>query len=175
MPGHIAGLADVDVLGPLLDQSSPEGHPALAIPEVGDDALEVLEGHDPTTVDEVVLLIALRIIDAAEVARVDGIDREEDRLAPHPIPLEKIADPRGESVELSEVAQVIVSECVPAIPLPSKARTDSGEAPLTMLTNFQYRLLVRIAPRPPDNLSGSAYDKKSEIRVLLGDSLITRL
>jgi len=44
-----------------------------------------------------------------------------------------------------------------------------------MLTNFQYRLLVRIAPRPPDNLSGSAYDKKSEIRVLLGDSLITRL
>src|SRR5262245_65979459 len=74
-----------------------------ARPEVGDDALEVLEGHDPSPIDEVVLLIALRAVDTAEIARVDGLDREEDRLAPDSVPLEEIADTGGDSVEVFQI------------------------------------------------------------------------
>ena len=44
-----------------------------------------------------------------------------------------------------------------------------------MLTNLQYRLLLRVAPRLRNELSGSAYQDKSKIRVLLGDSLIAKL
>jgi SAM-dependent methyltransferase len=44
-----------------------------------------------------------------------------------------------------------------------------------MLTDPQYRLLLRIAPRLRNELSGSAYQNKSKIRVLLGDSLVARL
>src|SRR6185436_7068659 len=40
--------------------------------EVGTDALEILEGHDPAPIDEVMLLIALRAVDAPEIARIDG-------------------------------------------------------------------------------------------------------
>jgi hypothetical protein len=53
------------------------------------------------------LLIALRAIDAAKVARVDGLDREEDRLPPHALALEEIADPRGDPVEVPKVRHSI--------------------------------------------------------------------
>src|SRR5262249_20304346 len=78
-----------------------------ARPEIGNDAREVLEGHDPSPIDEVMLLIALGAVDAAKVARVDGFDREEDRLAPDTFPLEQIADPRGDPVQMPEVVRAV--------------------------------------------------------------------
>src|SRR5215468_3201912 len=76
-----------------------------ARPEVGDDAFEVLEGHDPAPVDEVMLLIALRAVDAAEIARVDGLDGEEDRLAPHSVPMQEIAKAGRDSIQMSQILQ----------------------------------------------------------------------
>src|SRR5262249_3440359 len=71
--------------------------------KIGNDALEVLEGHDPSPIDEVMLLIALRAIDAPEVARVDGLDGEEDRLAPDPVPLKQVAVGGGDSIEVFQI------------------------------------------------------------------------
>jgi hypothetical protein len=71
--------------------------------EVGDDALEVLEGHDSSAIDEMMLLVTLRAIDTAKVARIDGFDREEDGLPPDPLALEEVADPSGDTIEMSEV------------------------------------------------------------------------
>jgi hypothetical protein len=51
----------------------------------------------------VVLLIALRAVDTTEVARVDGLDGEEDRLAPHSIPVQQIADAGGDSIQMSQI------------------------------------------------------------------------
>src|SRR5262249_31789168 len=59
--------------------------------------------HDPSPIDEVMRLIALRAVDAAEVARVDGLDGEEDGLAPDTLALEEITDPRGNPAQVSEV------------------------------------------------------------------------
>jgi 2-polyprenyl-3-methyl-5-hydroxy-6-metoxy-1,4-benzoquinol methylase len=38
-----------------------------------------------------------------------------------------------------------------------------------LLTNIQYRILKRLFPRPPDCCSGSAYERRSKLAVLLGD------
>src|SRR5262245_48726358 len=40
MPGNIAGFADVDVLGPLLDQGFAQLHHALAVPDAVGRLLE---------------------------------------------------------------------------------------------------------------------------------------
>jgi hypothetical protein len=50
-----------------------------------------------------ILLVALRAIDAPEVARIDGFDRKENGLAPDAIALEQVAEPGGDSIEVSEV------------------------------------------------------------------------
>jgi hypothetical protein len=71
--------------------------------EVRNDALEILERHDASPVDEMILLVALRAIDAPEVARIDGFDRKENGLAPDAIALEQVAEPGGDSIEVSEV------------------------------------------------------------------------
>ena len=76
-------------------------------PEVGDDTLEILERHNPSPIDEVVLLIALWTVDAAKVAGVDGFDGEEDRLPPDAVALEKIADPRGDPIQVPEVVHAV--------------------------------------------------------------------
>jgi hypothetical protein len=47
------------------------------------------------------LLIALRTVDAPKVARVDGLDREEYRLAPGTLALEEIADSSGYAIKMS--------------------------------------------------------------------------
>src|SRR6266542_3100443 len=75
--------------------------------EVRDDALEIFEGHDPSPIDEVMLLIALRTVDAPKIARIDGLDREEDRLAPHAIALQEIADPGGDSIQVPQVLHIL--------------------------------------------------------------------
>jgi len=74
-----------------------------ARPEIGDDALEVLEGHDPSPIDEVMRLIALRAVNAPKVARVGGLDGEEDWWAPDSVPLPQIADAGGGSVEVFQI------------------------------------------------------------------------
>jgi len=71
--------------------------------EIGDNALEIFEGHDPSPIDEVMLLIALRAVDAPEIARINGFDREEDRLAPHPVALQEIAEAGGDSIQVPQV------------------------------------------------------------------------
>jgi hypothetical protein len=65
--------------------------------------LEILERHDASPVYEMILLVALRAVDAPKVTRVDGLDGEEDRLAPDPIALEQVAEASGNSIEVSEV------------------------------------------------------------------------
>src|SRR6185503_3529939 len=77
--------------------------------EIGDDALEVLERHDPAPVDEMMLLVALRAVDAAEVARIDGLDGEEHGLAPDPLTLEQVAETGGDSIQVSEVVHGVWS------------------------------------------------------------------
>src|ERR1039458_4890616 len=72
-------------------------------PQVGDDALEIIEGHDPPSVDKMVILIALRAIDAAKITGIDGLDGEEDRLSPHFLPVKQITDPGGNPVEVLEI------------------------------------------------------------------------
>jgi SAM-dependent methyltransferase len=42
-----------------------------------------------------------------------------------------------------------------------------------MLNDFQYRVLMKIAPGKPPAMSGSAYDGKSKIRILLGEDIPT--
>jgi len=76
-------------------------------PEICDDALEILEGHNPSPVDEVMLLVALGAVDAAKVAGVDGFDGEEDRLAPDALALEEIADPGGYAIQVPEVVHSV--------------------------------------------------------------------
>ena len=49
------------------------------------------------------LLIALRAVDAPEIARIDGFDREEDRLAPHAVALQEIADTGGDSIQVLQI------------------------------------------------------------------------
>ncbi len=49
------------------------------------------------------LLVALRAVDAAEVARIDGLDGEEDGLAPDAFTLEQVAETGGDSIQVSEV------------------------------------------------------------------------
>src|SRR6266852_2790637 len=72
-------------------------------PKIRNDALEVLEGHDPASIDEVVLLVALRAIYATKVTGVDGLDREEDGLTPHPIALEQVAEASGDPGQVPEI------------------------------------------------------------------------
>jgi len=48
-------------------------------------------------------LIALRAVDAPKVARIDGLDGEEDGLAQDTLALEEITDPRGNPAQVSEV------------------------------------------------------------------------
>jgi hypothetical protein len=49
------------------------------------------------------LLVALRAVDAPEVARVDGLDGEEHGLAPDALALEQVAEPGRDSIEVSKV------------------------------------------------------------------------
>src|ERR1022692_4154602 len=44
-----------------------------------------------------------------------------------------------------------------------------------MLTGIQYRILKRISPRAPDCCSGSAYEGKSKLAVLMGDEFFTKI
>jgi SAM-dependent methyltransferase len=44
-----------------------------------------------------------------------------------------------------------------------------------LATTLQYRLLKRIAPREPTAMSGTSYEGRSKLRVLLGDALVDRL
>jgi hypothetical protein len=71
--------------------------------EVGDDVLESFERHHAPTVDEMVVLVALGTVDAPEVTGVDGLDGEEDGLAPDPIPVEQVAESGSDSIEVSEI------------------------------------------------------------------------
>ena len=50
-----------------------------------------------------ILLVALRAVNAPEVTRVDGLDGEEHRLAPDPVALEQVAEPGGDSIEVPEI------------------------------------------------------------------------
>src|ERR1700687_3350132 len=68
--------------------------------EVGDDPLEILERHDASPVDEMILLVTLGAIDAPEVTRVDRLDGEEDRLAPDPLALEQATYGGGDSSDV---------------------------------------------------------------------------
>jgi len=58
---------------------------------------------DASPVDEMILLVALRAVNAPEVTRVDGFDGEEQRLAPDPVALERVAEPGGDSIEVPEI------------------------------------------------------------------------
>ena len=53
------------------------------------------------------LLIALGAVDAAKIAGVDGLDREEDRLPPNAVALQEIADPRRDPVQVPEVVHAV--------------------------------------------------------------------
>ena len=46
---------------------------------------------------------------------------------------------------------------------------------LSAFSRLQLSLLLRIAPAPPDILTGAAYKNKSKLRVLLGDTTIDKL
>ena len=48
-------------------------------------------------------LIALRAVNAPKVARVGGLDGEEDWWAPDSVPLPQIADAGGGSVEVFQI------------------------------------------------------------------------
>jgi len=51
----------------------------------------------------VMRLIALRAVNAPKVARVGGLDGEEDWWAPDSVPLPQIADAGGGSVEVFQI------------------------------------------------------------------------
>jgi SAM-dependent methyltransferase len=44
-----------------------------------------------------------------------------------------------------------------------------------MWTNLQYEVLRRISPRAPNSCSGSAYQNKSKLRILLGDAFLSKI
>lgn len=44
-----------------------------------------------------------------------------------------------------------------------------------MLTEIQYRLLKRVSPGPPDCCSGSVYEGKSKLAVLMGDDFFAKI
>ncbi len=46
---------------------------------------------------------------------------------------------------------------------------------MNVLTDFEYRLLKRISPGEPNVCSGSIYEHKSKLSILLGDELLNRL
>ena len=46
---------------------------------------------------------------------------------------------------------------------------------MEMLTNIQYQILNRISPGSPDCCTGSFYEGKSKLTVLLGDEFFTKI
>jgi hypothetical protein len=63
----------------------------------------MLERHDASPVDKMILLIALGTVDATKVTRVDRFDREEDGLAPDALTLEEVTDSGRQPIQVSEV------------------------------------------------------------------------
>jgi hypothetical protein len=72
-------------------------------PQLCNDLLEILEGHDPAAIYEVIVLVTLRTIYAPKVTGVDRLDGEEHRLAPYPVTLKEVAEPGGDPRQMSEV------------------------------------------------------------------------
>src|ERR1017187_1182686 len=57
-----------------------------------------------------------------------------------------------------------------------KAHLNNGRTTkIEMLTGIQYLILKRISPRAPDCCSGSAYEGKSKLAVLMGDEFFTKI
>jgi 2-polyprenyl-3-methyl-5-hydroxy-6-metoxy-1,4-benzoquinol methylase len=51
----------------------------------------------------------------------------------------------------------------------------TGNGPKQMLTELQYRILRRISPGPKDFCTGSAYQGKSKLAVLMGDEFFSQI
>src|SRR5271156_2868400 len=47
--------------------------------------------------------------------------------------------------------------------------------PGEMWTNIQYRILKRISPQSPDYRTGSVYEGKSKLAILLGDEFLGKI